>query len=189
MTLARPLAAALLAASFAAALAAGLPAHAAPGATPADAAPPPAGFDPHGGPDGGPHGAPYGGPGAFGGPGWDGPGPGMPFGHLHGLALSEAQQDKLFAILHAQAPQRRDQQKAVRKAADGLRELGRAERFDEARAAALSRDLGQAVAAEALLRARTEAQVLAVLTPEQRAALRQRRERGPRGDQSAARRP
>jgi Spy/CpxP family protein refolding chaperone len=108
------------------------------------------------------------------------PGPDLPFGHLplHRLNLTEAQQDKLFAIMHAQAPQRRDQDKAVRKAHDALRDLSHADKFDDAKAGALSRDLGQAVAAQALLRARTEAQILAVLTPEQREQLRRHPMRG-----------
>jgi Spy/CpxP family protein refolding chaperone len=107
-------------------------------------------------------------------------GPDMPFGRLplHRLNLTEAQQDKLFAIMHAQAPQRREQDKAIRKAHDALRELGRADKFDDARAGALSRDLGQAVAADALLQARTEAQIQAVLTPEQREQLRRHPMRG-----------
>ena len=142
-------------------------------------APPAAG---QGVPDGG-HGRGPGGPGAdwhgFGGHGPGAPGPDMPFGRMHGLKLSEAQQDKLFAIMHAQVPQRREHEKAIRKAHEALRELGHADKFDDAKAAALSRDLGQAVAAEALLQARTEAQALAVLTPEQREQLRQRRQHGP----------
>lgn len=129
------------------------------------------------GPDDGPHG--------FGGPGPGAPGPGMPFHGgmppLHGLKLSEAQQDKLFNITHAQEPQHRDHGKAIRKAEDALRELGHADRFDDAKASALARDLGQAVAAEALLEARTEAQILAVLTPEQRAEMHKRHEHGPMG--------
>jgi Spy/CpxP family protein refolding chaperone len=139
-------------------------------------APPAAG---QGMPDGGHERGP-GGP----GPDWHGfgghgaPGPDMHFGRMHGLKLSEVQQDKLFAIMHAQAPQRREHEKAIRKAHEALRELGHADKFDEAKAAALSRDLGQAVAAEALLQARTEAQALAVLTPEQREQLRQRRQHG-----------
>jgi Spy/CpxP family protein refolding chaperone len=117
------------------------------------------------------------------GPGGHGPGaprPDMPFGRmpLHGLKLTDAQQDRLFAIMHAQAPERREHDKAIRKAHEALRELGRADKFDDAKAAALARDLGQAVAADALLQARTEAQALAVLTPEQREQLRQRRLRG-----------
>jgi Spy/CpxP family protein refolding chaperone len=131
-------------------------------------------------PDGG-HGHGPGGPGwhGFGGHGPGAPGPDMPFGRMHGLKLSEAQQDKLFAIMHAQAPQRREHEKAIRKAHEALRELGHADKFDDAKAAALARDLGQAVAAEALLQARTEAQALAVLTPEQREQLRQRHQHGP----------
>jgi Spy/CpxP family protein refolding chaperone len=115
-------------------------------------------------------------------------GPGMPFGHapLHRLKLTEAQQDKVFAIMHAQAPQRRDYDKAIRKAHEGLRELGNADKFDEAKANALSRDLGQAVAAQALLQARTEAQIQAVLTPEQRDEMRRHGMRGHDGGERPA---
>lgn len=137
------------------------------------------------GPDDGPH---HG----FGGHGPGAPGPWMPpagpfggpFGGmppLHGLKLSEAQQDRLFAIMHAQAPQRREHDKAIRKAEAQLRELARADRFDDAKAGAAARDLGQAITADSLLQARTEAQVLAVLTPEQRTRLRERHARGPMG--------
>lgn len=122
-----------------------------------------------------------------GGPPEFGPGPGGRHGfggphmpHLAGLQLSEAQQDRLFAIEHAAAPQRREQEKALRRAGEALRELGASGKFDEAKASALSRELGQAVAAEALARARLHAQVLAVLTPEQRERLGRRHGRGPR---------
>jgi Spy/CpxP family protein refolding chaperone len=125
------------------------------------------------------------GPHRFGDHGPGAPGPDMPFGHLplHRLNLTEAQQDKLFAIMHAQAPQHRDYDKAIGKAHEALRDLGRADKFDDARAGAASRDLGQAVAAQALLQARTEAQIQAVLTPEQREQLRQHRMRGHDGGQ------
>ncbi|MFC5547278.1 Spy/CpxP family protein refolding chaperone [Massilia aerilata] len=113
----------------------------------------------------------------------DGPrhGPGGPgFGHRFGhLKLSEAQQDKLFAIEHAAAPQRREQEKAIRRAHEALGALRDAAQFDEARAGAASRELGQAIAAETLLEARLHAQLLAVLTPEQREQLRQRRPQAP----------
>jgi Spy/CpxP family protein refolding chaperone len=112
-----------------------------------------------------------GGPGAHGGPG---------FGRFRDLGLSEAQQDKLFAIEHAAAPQRRQQDKAIRHAHEALRALRDAAQFDEAKAGAAARELGQAVAAEALLEARLHAQVLAVLSPEQREQLRQRRPQAPR---------
>jgi Spy/CpxP family protein refolding chaperone len=60
-----------------------------------------------------------------------------------------------------------------------MRALRDAAQFDEARAGVASRELGQAVAAEALLEARLHAQVLAVLSPEQREQLRQRRPHAP----------
>lgn len=119
------------------------------------------------GPDAPPH---HGGPG----------GPGL-FGRLHRLNLSEAQQDKLFAITHAAAPQQRAQEKARYKAQEALRALDGSAQFDEAKANAAARDLGQAIANDALLRARLEAQVLAVLTPEQREQLRKERPPGPPG--------
>ena len=111
------------------------------------------------------------------------PGPDMPFEHmaLHRLHLSEAQQDKVFAIMHAAAPEHHEHEKAIRKAHEAMRDLARADRFDDAKAAAVARDLGQAVGAEARLHARTEAQVLAVLTPEQREQLRQHPMRGNEG--------
>jgi Spy/CpxP family protein refolding chaperone len=136
----------------------------------------------------GQHGGPEHGP----GPGFDGRGPGDPgrgvghrfghgFGHLgRALGLTEAQRDKLFAIQHAAAPQRRQQAKAVRHAHEALRALRDADRFDEARAGAASRELGQAIAAEALLETRLHAQLMAVLTPEQREQLRKRRPQPPR---------
>jgi Spy/CpxP family protein refolding chaperone len=126
---------------------------------------------------------PRGGPGERGpGAGFEGRGPGGP-GHAFGrgpfggLQLSEAQQDKLFAIHHAAAPQRRQQEKAIRHAHEALRALGDSAQFDEGRAGVASRELGQAIAAEELLEARVHAQALAVLTPEQREQMRQRRPR------------
>jgi Spy/CpxP family protein refolding chaperone len=125
------------------------------------------------GPDHGPGGPEH----AFGrGHGGHGHGGRGPFG---GLQLSEAQQDKLFAIEHAAEPQRRQQEKAARHAHDALRALRESAQFDEARAGAASRDLGQAIAAEELLEARMHAQAMAVLTPEQREQLRQRRPQRP----------
>lgn len=126
------------------------------------------GFGPGGGHDGGP---------GFGHEGGHEFGPG--FGHHGGLRLTEAQQDKVFAIRHAAAPQHRQQEKAVRRAHEALRALGDAVPFDEARANAASRELGQAIAAQALLRARVHAQMLAVLTPEQREQMRKRRPQPP----------
>ncbi|MES2150537.1 MAG: periplasmic heavy metal sensor [Pseudomonadota bacterium] len=87
---------------------------------------------------------------------------------MHAADLSDAQQDKLFAIMHAAEPLRRELGKAERQAHDALRALGAAPQFDEQKAAALAQVLGQAVAASALQQARIEAQTQALLTPEQR---------------------
>jgi Spy/CpxP family protein refolding chaperone len=126
-------------------------------------------------PDAGP------GPGERHGPGGHRPhagmgGPGLPF--LRGIDLSEAQQDRLFVILHAEAPQMREQDKAERKAHEALRAMFEAGDFNEAKASAQTKALGQAIAARELLRVRTAGQVMALLTPEQRAQLKQ--ERAPR---------
>ena len=137
-------------------------------AAPADADAAPDGED-------GPFGAHDGGRGE---PGPCGPGPrrggpmgGPGFSFLRGIELSEAQQDRLFAILHAQAPQLREQAKAEDKAHEALRAMMEGERFDEAKAAAQARALGQAIAARELLRVRTAGQVRALLTPQQREQL------------------
>ena len=127
------------------------------------------------GPDAGP------GPGTRRGPGGHPPphrmdGPALPF--LHGIDLTEAQEDRLFAILHAQAPQLREQDKIEDKAMEALHAMAEGGDYDEARAASHTRALGQAIAARELLRVRTAGQVAALLTPEQRARLG--RERGAR---------
>jgi protein CpxP len=109
-----------------------------------------------------------------------GPGPGFGPGHPDVLNLTEAQQDKLFALHHAAEPARRERDKAIRRAQDGLRELADGPRFDDAKAAALAQTLGQALAAEALDHARAHAQFVALLTPEQRAKMQaQKGQRGP----------
>lgn len=108
------------------------------------------------------------------------PGMMMPFGapgmggqppFLRGLELSEAQQDKVFAILHAQEPYLRDQGKAAAKAHAGLRELAHGTQYDDAKAASLTQAGAQAMANIMLQHVRTEQKLLAVLTPEQRKQL------------------
>jgi len=95
-----------------------------------------------------------------------GAGPRPPF--LHGIDLTEAQQDKVFAILHAQEPYLREQGKAAAKAHEALHAMGLAEKYDDAKAAALAKDAATAMANIALQHVRTEQKLLAVLNPEQR---------------------
>lgn len=118
-----------------------------------------------GGPDGHP------GCGSFAGRG--GPGMGgetMP-PHLRGLNLSEAQRDKIFEIMHAQAPLMREKAKAVRKAEDDLRALAAADDYSDAKARTLADTAAKAISEMSLARARAERQVFETLTPEQRRQL------------------
>lgn len=87
---------------------------------------------------------------------------------LHGVVLDEAQQDKVFAIVHAQEPQMREQAKAARHAHEALRALATSGQFDDAKASALAKTGAGAMAAMALQQARTDAQIYALLSPEQR---------------------
>ena len=107
-----------------------------------------------------------------------GPGPGGAQGlppFLHGIALSEAQQDKVFAATQAQAPLLREQQKIAFKAHEQLRQLAASSTYDDARAGALANTAAQAMAQISLLQARLQQQLLALLTPEQRQQVEQRR--------------
>ena len=125
------------------------------------------------GPPGPPPGPHFGG---FPGEGWGGPPP-----FLAGLHLSEEQQDKVFAIVHAAAPALREQEKAARKAREALRDLNESPQFDEGRLKGLADTAAKADSQLMVLRARTEHQVLALLTSEQLKQLQEHRhERGPR---------
>ena len=101
---------------------------------------------------------------------------------LRHLRLSEAQQDKIFTIMHAQAPQARELGKAIHKAHRGLHDLVTGASYDDAKAKAAADALGKAVAESALLHARTHRQIFDVLTPEQRQELARHAEHGPDGE-------
>jgi Spy/CpxP family protein refolding chaperone len=93
---------------------------------------------------------------------------------LHGVGLDEAQQDKVFAIVHAQEPKMREEGKAARHAHEALRAMATSGQFDDAKAAALAQAGANAMAAMALQQARTDAQIYALLSPEQRRQAAQR---------------
>lgn len=92
----------------------------------------------------------------------------------HGVGLDEAQQDRVFAIVHAQEPRMREQGKAARHAHEALRAMATSGQFDDARASALAQAGADAMAAMALQQARTDAQIYALLSPEQRRQAAQR---------------
>lgn len=114
---------------------------------------------------------------------------------LRGVELTDAQEDKVFAILHAEKPYLRDQAKAAAKAHEALRAMADAEKFDDAKAASLAQAAGTAIANIALQHVRTEQKLLAVLTSEQRKQRAEGRGRDRnddsdnRGDNGEPRRP
>jgi len=134
------------------------------------------------------HGGP-GGPG-FGGLGPEGFGPGFgemdgPPPFLHGLQLSEEQRDRIFDILHQQAPQARKQAKAVRAAHEALREADLVVNYNEAKVRSLTEALAKAEAAQQQSRLATAHRLYSVLDADQRRLLESRKEgrRGPDGDE------
>lgn len=94
---------------------------------------------------------------------------------LHRLDLSEAQQDKIFEIMHAQAPSMREQMKTLRKAEDELRDLRAQPNFSEASAKALIDRISGIRAEHEMARLQAERKVLDVLTAEQRQKLSEMR--------------
>jgi len=98
--------------------------------------------------------------------------------YLMGLHLSEDQDDKVFGIIHAAAPEMRERSKAAHKARDGLREMSQSAQYDATKAGSLAQALGAAESQLALLRARTDHEIYLLLTPEQRTHIAE----GPRED-------
>lgn len=118
-------------------------------------------------------------------------GPESPMQALRGVKLSEAQRDKVFEIMHAQAPAMRERAKAEQKANEELRKLAAAPDYSEAKARALSEAIGKAAAESALARVKVDRQIADVLTPEQRKQLAEIRAQAdvPRGPAGEGRNP
>ena len=92
--------------------------------------------------------------------------------HLRGLDLTEAQQDKVFAIMHAQAPDMYEDHKQHRKLTEELRVLSQADIFDQTKADQISNELGKLEKDKAFNIAANQAKIFALLTPEQRKKMR-----------------
>lgn len=87
---------------------------------------------------------------------------------LHGIELSEDQQDRIFAILHESAAAQRQAHRTAERTHRQLSHIGMATDYSEASTRKLSEQHAQAISELTLLRARIEKHVLEVLTPEQR---------------------
>lgn len=101
-------------------------------------------------------------------------GAGMMPPFLRGLDLTEQQQDKVFELLHKQAPTMHANAKALKAAHDELRTLAQAQTFNAVAAKQAADKVGQAESAMALLHAQTDVQLRALLTPAQRDELNKR---------------
>lgn len=101
----------------------------------------------------------------------DAPPPGIMPPFLHHLELSDAQQDKVFNLLHDQAPKARDSFKAASKAMEELRRLSSSDHFDASKARSLAETHAQAMSQIVLMHAELDAKLRSILTPEQRKKL------------------
>jgi protein CpxP len=103
--------------------------------------------------------------------------------YLRGLDLTQVQKDQLFTLRHEQAPVIREQQKQRHELMQALRDTTQAQSFDDTKAQQIAAGLANLEKDQVLMRARTHAKVLALLTPEQRAkaqAFKEQRAHGER---------
>jgi Spy/CpxP family protein refolding chaperone len=100
-------------------------------------------------------------------------GEGMRF--LRRLDLNEAQREQVKKIFEEQAPNMRSRMEAARTAQQELRTLAMSPNFDSGRARDLADTAAKAHADAAVMRAEGMSKVFALLTPEQRARLEERR--------------
>ena len=90
---------------------------------------------------------------------------------LRGLALTEVQRDKVFAILHAQAPLLREKFKVARGAQETLLALTTSMQYDQAKARSLADAGARALGEVSVLRADAEHEIYLALTDAQREQL------------------
>lgn len=109
--------------------------------------------------------------------------------YLRGLNLTEAQHDKIFEVMHAQAPLTREKAKAHQAAEEALRKLAAGPDYNEAKARGLADTLGKSVAEMALVRAKADRQIFDILTPEQRQQLAEMKPGGDGKSPPTIRRP
>jgi Spy/CpxP family protein refolding chaperone len=125
---------------------------------------------------------------AHGGPGHHMMGGNMLPPHLHGLKLTEAQQDKVFEIMHAQAPVMREKANTLHKVERDLRALTATPEYSDAKAQFLADMAAKAMSEMTLARAKADRQVFELLTPEQQKQLAEAKpmERGQRSSGDGA---
>ena len=93
--------------------------------------------------------------------------------YLHGLDLTRAQEDQLFNLNYAQVPVMRDQHKQHQQLMEELHATAQAEKFDDTKVQQLADKAAKLEKEKVLARARHEAKVFSLLTPEQRKKARE----------------
>lgn len=108
---------------------------------------------------------------------------------LHGIKLTTEQEDKIFALHHAEIPKVREQMKQRQALHQEMKQVSQAAQFDESKAKAIADKLANLEKEGALNRARAENKMLAILTLEQREqALKNKEQLGAdRGEQHPTR--
>lgn len=94
---------------------------------------------------------------------------------LYGLNLTETQRDQIFKIMHDQAPVLREKIKEARKAHTELRALSFSDKYDEAKAKALTENSARATAEIAEMRAAGANRIYLLLSQEQRKRVEERK--------------
>jgi protein CpxP len=87
---------------------------------------------------------------------------------LHGIKLSEDQEEQLFKIIYAQLPTLHEQAKILRHAHEDLRTAPFSEKYDAAKVKSLTESISRAIATLELTRATADSRIYALLTAEQR---------------------
>jgi len=93
---------------------------------------------------------------------------------LHGVKLTEEQQDKLFGIMHGAMLSLYTKGKESHKAHEELQRLAMSADFDETKAKKLADSAARAQSELELIRARTDQQIFRILTAEQRKMIESR---------------
>ncbi len=92
---------------------------------------------------------------------------GMP-PYLNDLDLTDAQQDKIFAITYQQMPKFRENAKQHHETMEALHQLASIEPYDDVKAQTLASTLAGLEKESILMRVRTDAKIHALLTVEQK---------------------
>jgi len=88
--------------------------------------------------------------------------------YLRGIALTAEQRDRIFEIMHAQAPALRTRERDLRQARDALMKLSLSGDFDDIRAKLLADSAARVMSEMSLARAHVDNRIYRLLTPDQR---------------------